>query len=119
MILKASPEEIRTAGKNLVSNNVFAILKEKTILVLGIGGVGGYVVESLVRAGIGHIILIDFDKVDISNINRQIIAVHSNIGKLKVDCFKERIKDINKNCIVDTFNIFYEESNKEINRTTL
>jgi len=90
------------------------ILKNKTILVLGVGGVGGYVTESLARCGIGHLILVDYDKVDITNINRQIIALYSNIGKKKVDCFKERIKDINKECIVDTLDIFYEESNKDI-----
>ena len=90
------------------------LLKEKTVLVLGLGGVGGYVVESLVRAGIGHLILIDYDIVDITNINRQIIAVHSNIGKKKTDCFKERIQDINPNCLVDIFDIFYNEDNKDI-----
>lgn len=89
-------------------------LKKKTILVLGLGGVGGYVVESLVRAGIGHLVLIDYDTVDITNINRQIIALHSNIGKKKTDCFKERIHDINPNCIVDTVDIFYGEDNKDI-----
>ena len=90
------------------------ILKEKTILVLGLGGVGGYVVESLARCGIGNLILVDYDKVDITNINRQIIATYSNIGKLKTECFKERINDINKNCNVTLFNIFYEESNCDI-----
>ena len=89
-------------------------LREKCILVLGLGGVGGYVVESLARCGIGHLILIDYDVVDITNINRQIIALHSNIGKKKTECFKERIKDINSNCIVDTYDIFYDESNKDI-----
>lgn len=90
------------------------ILKNKTILVLGLGGVGGYVVESLVRCGIGHIILVDYDTVDITNINRQIIATYSNIGKMKTECFKERIKDINKECVVDILNIFYNEDNKDM-----
>ena len=90
------------------------ILKNKTILVLGLGGVGGYVTESLARCGIGNLILVDFDKVDITNINRQIIATYSNIGKLKTDCFKERIADINKECNVKTLNIFYGEDNKNI-----
>ena len=90
------------------------ILKDKIILVLGLGGVGGFVTESLARCGIGHLILIDYDKVDITNINRQIIALHSTIGKKKTECFKERINDINKNCIVDTFDIFYNKDNKDI-----
>ena len=90
------------------------ILKNKTILVLGLGGVGGYVVESLARCGIGNLILVDYDKVDITNINRQIIATYSSVGKLKTECFKERIADINKNCKVTTFNIFYGKDNKDI-----
>ena len=90
------------------------LLKNKTILVLGLGGVGGYVTESMARCGIGHLILVDYDTVDITNINRQIIALHSNIGKKKTDCFKERIKDINSECVVDTLDIFYGMDNKDI-----
>lgn len=90
------------------------VIKNKTVLVLGVGGVGGYVVEGLARSAIGHLILVDFDNVDITNINRQIIATHSNIGKSKVMCFKERIKDINPNCQVDVLNIFYGEDNKDV-----
>ncbi len=89
------------------------ILKNKTILVLGLGGVGGYVTESLARCGIGNLILVDYDKVDITNINRQIIATHSNIGKLKTECFKERIADINKECNVTILNMFYGEENRD------
>ena len=89
------------------------ILKNKTILVLGLGGVGGYVTESLARVGIGHLIIVDYDIVDITNINRQIIALHSTIGKKKTNCFKERIKDINPLCIVDTIDSFYKEENKD------
>lgn len=88
-------------------------LRNKTVLIVGIGGVGGYVTESMVRAGIGHLILVDFDTVDITNINRQLIALHSNIGKKKVDAYKERILDINPDCIVDTYDIFYNEENKD------
>ena len=100
--------------EELLIGNKIDILKNKTILVLGLGGVGGYVTESLARCGIGRLILVDYDKVDITNINRQIIATYSNIGKLKTDCFKERIKDINKDCEVITLNIFYGEDNKDI-----
>ena len=90
------------------------ILKDKTILVLGLGGVGGYVTESLARCGIGNLILVDYDKVDITNINRQIIATYDTIGKLKTDCFKERISKINKDCRVKTLDIFYSKDNKDI-----
>ena len=76
------------------------LLQNKTILVIGLGGVGGYTVESLVRLGIKKIIIVDGDVVDITNINRQIIALHSTIGKSKVEVFKERIYDINPNCEV-------------------
>ena len=78
-------------------------LKELKVLVVGVGGVGGYAVEALARSGISNITIVDYDKVDITNINRQIIALHSTIGKLKVEVLKERIKDINTNCQVETF----------------
>lgn len=82
------------------------ILQNKTILIIGIGGVGGYVVESLARLGINKLILVDGDIVDITNINRQIIALHSTIGKSKVELFKERIMDINPHCFVNVINKF-------------
>ena len=89
-------------------------LKNKTVLVLGIGGVGGYVVESLARSSIGHLILVDYDKVDVTNINRQIIATHDSVGKSKVECFKERINKINKDCVVNIYNTFYGEENRDL-----
>ena len=76
------------------------IIQNKKILVIGIGGVGGYALESLARLGIKNLIIVDGDVVDISNINRQIIALHSTIGKSKVELFKERILDINPKCNV-------------------
>lgn len=99
--------------EELLIGDKINILKDKTILVLGLGGVGGYVTESLVRCGIGNLILVDYDKVDITNINRQIIATYSNIGRLKTECFKERIRDINKECNVTIINEFYGEENKD------
>ena len=84
-------------------------LKNKKVLIIGVGGVGGYAVEALARCGIGNITIVDYDKVDISNINRQIIALHSTIGLFKVDVLKKRILDINPNCLVETFNCFYDE----------
>ena len=82
-------------------------LRAAHIAVFGIGGVGGYVVEALVRSGIGAIDLIDNDKVVLSNLNRQIIATHSSIGKYKVDAAEERIHDINPNCKVYKYKTFF------------
>ncbi|MGN0974129.1 MAG: ThiF family adenylyltransferase [Bacilli bacterium] len=97
----------------LLGKESLEILKSKKVLVIGLGGVGGYVVESLVRSGIENITLVDYDKVDMTNINRQIIALNSNIGKYKTDLFKERILDINPNCKVTIKNIFLTETNTE------
>ena len=71
-------------------------LQNAKVAVFGIGGVGSYVVEGLVRAGVGGFLLIDKDNVDITNINRQIIATHKTIGKAKVEVAKERIIEINQ-----------------------
>ena len=78
-------------------------LENAKVAVFGLGGVGGHTVEALARAGIGHLILVDYDSYDITNINRQIGALHSTIGRHKVDVMKERILDINPNAIVETY----------------
>ena len=91
------------------------ILNSKTVAIFGIGGVGGYVAESLARTGIKNLILIDNDTISISNINRQIIALHSTVGKSKVDVMKERLEDINPNINITTFKTFIKDGNsKEI-----
>ncbi len=82
-------------------------LKKARVAVFGIGGVGGYVCEALARSGVGVLELIDKDVVSESNLNRQIIALHSTIGKYKTEVMAERIKDINPNAVVRTRNIFY------------
>jgi tRNA A37 threonylcarbamoyladenosine dehydratase len=79
----------------LLGANTMNLIKKKKIIVFGVGGVGGYVVEALVRSGIQTIAIVDFDTVDITNINRQIIALHSTIGRKKVEVMEERIRDIN------------------------
>lgn len=94
----------------LIGDN-FKHIKNKTILVIGLGGVGGYAIETLVRSGIEKIILVDNDIIDISNINRQIIATTKNIGNLKTDEWKKRIKNINPNCQVDIINEFIDKNN--------
>ena len=78
-------------------------LQKAKVAVFGIGGVGSYTVEGLARAGVGHLILVDYDTYDITNINRQLGALHSTIGKYKVDVMKERVLDINPNAIVETY----------------
>lgn len=100
--------------KKLISEDSFENISSKTVLVVGVGGVGGYVVEALVRSGIGKIIIVDGDVVDETNINRQIIALSSTVGQLKVDVFEKRIKDINEKCEVIKINKFIDASNIDI-----
>lgn len=78
-------------------------LQKSKVAIFGIGGVGSFVAEGLARAGIGHLVLVDYDVVDITNINRQIEATHSSLGKYKIDVMKDRILDINPNAIVETY----------------
>lgn len=82
-------------------------LSESRVAVFGIGGVGGHAVEALVRSGIGAIDVIDNDTVSETNINRQIVALRSTVGRYKVDVAKERISDINPDCRVNAYRIFY------------
>ena len=82
-------------------------LKKSHVAVFGVGGVGGFVAEALARSGVGHIDLIDNDRVSLSNINRQIIALHSTVGRKKTEVMAERIKDINPEICVTTHEIFY------------
>jgi tRNA A37 threonylcarbamoyladenosine dehydratase len=88
-------------------------LENARVAVFGIGGVGGYVVEALVRSGVGTIDLIDDDKVCLTNINRQIIATRKTVGKYKVDVMKERVLEINPKAIVHTHQCFFLPENKD------
>ena len=99
-------ENIFERTQMLIGSDNLNVLKKSVVAVFGIGGVGGYVAESLVRAGIGKILLIDNDKVSVSNINRQIIALHSTIDKYKVDVMENRIHDINPKCVVEKYKCF-------------
>lgn len=89
-------------------------LNSKRVLVLGLGGVGGLATETLIRNGITNIIIVDNDKIDITNKNRQIIALDSNIGTLKVDAFEKRIKDINKDTNIIKISEFIDENNIDL-----
>ncbi len=88
-------------------------LKNSRVAVFGVGGVGGYVVEALTRVGIGAIDLIDNDTVNITNINRQIIATHNTIGKYKTDAAMIRINEINPEILVTTHKIFFNEDSMD------
>lgn len=88
-------------------------LSDSHVAVFGVGGVGGFAVEALARAGVGRIDIIDKDQVSRSNINRQIIALHSTIGRPKVLAMKERIHDINPDIIVNAYECFYMPENSD------
>lgn len=88
-------------------------LKNSRVIIFGVGGVGGYVIEALTRSGFKQIDIVDFDSVSITNINRQIIALHSTVGKLKIDVMKERMLDINPNIVVNTYPVFLDDTNIE------
>ena len=88
-------------------------LSNAKVAVFGIGGVGGYVVEALARSGVGSFVLVDDDKVCLTNINRQIIATRKTVGKYKVDVMKDRILDINPKAVVNVHKCFYLPENKD------
>lgn len=89
-------------------------IKNLKVLIIGVGGVGGYAAESLARCWVSSITIVDYDRIDITNINRQIIALHSTIGKKKVDVLSTRIKDINPNCQVKTYDLFIDSNNIQL-----
>jgi len=95
----------------LLVGNKIDLIKNKTILIIGIGGVGGYALEALVRSGVNNIIIVDNDIVDITNLNRQIISLHSNIGQLKVEVAKKRVLDINPECNIKIVKEYLNKDN--------
>lgn len=110
MILGVEMEELSRTSALIGESNVQK-LKEKKVIVLGVGGVGGYVCEALARTGVGQIDLVDSDKISLSNINRQIIALHSTVGQKKVEVMKSRIGDINKDIVVNALDKFITKDN--------
>lgn len=98
----------------LIGSSNLEKIKSKKIAIVGLGGVGGYAVESLVRSGVENIILVDYDSVDITNKNRQIIALDSTIGMKKTEVFIKRIKDINKECNVIKYDTFLDKNNIDL-----
>lgn len=97
----------------LLGKDALEKLKNSRVAVFGVGGVGGYTVEALVRSGIGAIDIIDNDTVSLSNINRQIIATLDTVGLLKVDVCEDRIKSINPDCKVTKYNCFFLPENAD------
>lgn len=88
-------------------------LANKTVMVVGLGGVGSYALEALARAGIGHLILVDHDTVDITNINRQLLALSSTVGERKVEVAAKRVRDINPEATVELHPVFLDSSNQD------
>ena len=94
-------------SEGLLGTEGLRTLANAKVAVFGIGGVGSYVVEALARAGVGNLILVDNDTVSITNLNRQLVALRSTIGKKKVQVAKERIMDINEDAVVHTYDTFF------------
>lgn len=86
-------------------------LYKSTVMIIGLGAVGGYVLEGMARAGVGHLILVDFDSFDETNINRQILALTSTLGRKKTAVAKERVTEINPNCHVEIKDMFVSSEN--------
>jgi tRNA A37 threonylcarbamoyladenosine dehydratase len=97
----------------LIGENGVERLRKSRVAVFGVGGVGSFTVEALARLGVGHLTLVDPDEVAESNINRQLIALHSNIGKYKVDAARERVLDINPEADVKALKLFYLPENAD------
>lgn len=103
-----------TRTEMLIGKSSMDKLANSSVAIFGVGGVGSYVCEASARCGIGNITLIDNDTVAESNINRQLIALHSTIGRYKTEVAKERILDINPECRVTAINAFYSPENAEL-----
>lgn len=96
--------------KLLIGEYNLELIKTKNVIIIGVGGVGGFVVEALIRSGIENITIVDNDYVDKTNKNRQLIALDSTLGKPKVEVLKARILDINKDLKVTTYNMFLDKN---------
>ena len=95
----------------LIGKDDLKKLKKKKVLVCGVGGVGSFVAEALARSGIGHLTLVDYDVIDFSNLNRQLMTSKENVGEVKVDVLKKRLEEVS-NCKVETINTYIDEKFK-------
>ena len=102
-----------TRLERLIGEENVRLLASRSVAICGIGAVGGYALETIARCGIGSIKIVDFDTVDVSNINRQILALHSTVGMLKTDAAVARIKDINPECAVTALPVYISEENHD------
>lgn len=100
--------------ERFIGSEALERLEKKTVAVAGIGAVGGFAAEALVRSGIGRIKILDFDTISETNINRQIIATHKTVGRLKTEVMEERLKDINPDLIVEAYPVFLSEENHHL-----
>jgi len=100
--------ELFSRARMVLGDAAMEKLAASTVAVFGIGGVGSYIAEALARGGVGHLILCDNDVVSVSNINRQLIALHSTVGRPKVEVMAERIRDINPDAVVEIHQTFYD-----------
>lgn len=107
------PENQFERGEMLLGDGSTDVLRGSTVAIFGVGGVGGYALEALARAGVGTLVLVDSDKVSTSNINRQIIATHRTLGAAKVDAAKARVLDINPEARVICHEVFYSDETKD------
>lgn len=98
----------------LLGEEAIEKLQKSAVAVFGIGGVGSFAAEALVRSGIGRLILVDNDVVSVTNLNRQLIALHSTVGRPKVEVMQERALDINPHCKIECFQSFYTEENQDL-----
>lgn len=94
----------------LIGTDALEKLKSATVAVFGVGGVGGYAVEALARAGVGRLVLVDSDVVSLSNINRQIIATHRTVGMYKTEAMRDRLLEINPDIEIELHTVFFDET---------
>ncbi|GAA0862432.1 tRNA threonylcarbamoyladenosine dehydratase [Paraclostridium tenue] len=106
-------KNFRTRTALIVGNEGVEKLKNSNVLIFGVGGVGSFAAEAIARAGVGKMTIVDFDDVDITNINRQLPALHSTVGKDKVDVMKERILDINPDIDIKAIKDMYTAENSD------
>ncbi|NLA40508.1 MAG: tRNA threonylcarbamoyladenosine dehydratase, partial [Smithella sp.] len=95
--------------RSLIGEDNLQTLKASSVVVVGLGGVGSFAAEAIARCGVGRMILIDKDRVDITNVNRQLIALRSTVGSMKTDVMKARILDINPAAVVEAYTVAYSE----------
>lgn len=94
----------------LIGNSGLEKLRKSSVMIFGVGGVGSFTIEALVRAGVGHLLLVDYDEICLTNINRQLHALHSTVGEAKIEVMKRRILEINPQANVEVFKTFYSET---------